>query len=107
MPIGYINAPLDDVDERKHRRALATTLRGAMRGKINAGLQVTLTPSATTSIIEDARITLQSAILMSPLTAHGAADMNSMWFQPVNGSVVINHASNTNADRTFNMVIIG
>lgn len=107
VPVGYPTAQTDNPNERLHRRNIAHVVQGVMQGRINATLTVTLTPSATVSTVTDARISIQSAILMSPQTAHAAADMTSMYFVPANGSVTINHANNTNADRTFTMVIIG
>ena len=107
QPAGYATAPIDSTSDRTHRRAIASVLQGAMQGRINCTLRVTLTPSATSSTVVDNRISVQSAVLMSPRTAHAAADMASMWFVPVNGSVTINHASNAYTDRTFIMVIVG
>ena len=78
--------------------------------EMNAVLDVTLTVSAASTTINDPRIGGGSAIQLMPLSANAAAEIGNgtIWFAaPGSQSVVINHANNAQADRTFRMAIIG
>lgn len=101
--------PTDLADERQHRRLIATALNGAMQGHINCGKTVTLVANAASTTVVDARINLLTAVLACPLTADAAAEIGAgtMYFTPAVGQVVITHANNAQADRTFNLAMIG
>lgn len=107
QPVGRPSVPIDNPNEKIHRRNLATVLQGAMQGHINCTLTVTLTAGATTSTVVDSRISIQSACHLAPTTVHAAADFGSIYCFPANGQVVINHTSNAYTDRTFIMSILG
>lgn len=81
-------------------------------GKLNTGGLFTLTASAATSTMTDGRISVDSTIVLVPTTANAAAELGNgtLYISEtgrVNGSVVITHANNAQADRTFRIVIIG
>ena len=81
-----------------------------MRGKINATLDVTLTPSAASTTVSDARIGGSCGIYLMPLSANAAAEIGNgtiWWSAPSNQTVTLNHANNAQADRTFRLLIIG
>lgn len=83
-------------------------LRGAMQGKLNCVLDVTLTASATSTILTDPRIGPFSFISFMPLTAHALAALPNLWCNPsVAGSVTVNHASSANSDMAFRVAILG
>ena len=81
-----------------------------MRGKINATLDVTLTVSAASTTVSDARIGGSCGIYLMPLSANAAAEIGNgtiWWSAPGNQTVTLNHANNAQADRTFRLLIIG
>ena len=91
--------PLDWENEEEHRRKLAEALIGVMDGKINAIGTLTLT---------DKRIGIQSRIFFMPTTANAAAAITSLF---VTGrgkqTATINHANNSQTDKTFDYVVLG
>ena len=89
-------------------RRIATVLNGAMQGKINVVLPVTLRVSAATTVIIDARISAFSALLFSPLTLHAAAEVPTLYVtNQISGQATLNHSNNGLDDRSYNMAIIG
>lgn len=82
-------------------------IRQLQQGHLNCVVQATLNASATSTTVTAPTCTTGSAIVACPLTADAANDMALMWFQPGNGSFVINHANNARVDRTFAFIIIG
>ena len=96
-------------DEKQHRRQIARVLNQAMRGATNNSLQVTLTPSATTTVVRDPRISLGTAPHLVPLTADAAAEIGAgtLYAVPSAGQCVIHHASGASVDRTFAMSLVG
>jgi hypothetical protein len=89
---------------------LRDVVNNIMRGKINATLDVTLTPSAATTTVSDARIGGSCGIYLMPLSANAAAEIGNgtiWWGTPGNQTVTLNHANNAQADRTFRLLIIG
>ena len=82
------------------------------RGKINASIDVTLTASAASTTITDARLASTSILLFDPTTAHAATELaaGTMYVlaaNRTNGSATITHANNAQTDRTFRVLIIG
>lgn len=107
--IGY-TAPDYEPDEKKHRRRISDSLKGMINGKINCHIDVTLTPSSTTTVITDSRISPYSVLAPSmPLTSDGAtAVKNGIWISGLNnGQATANHASNAAVDQTIRFLIIG
>ena len=94
-------------NERQHRRQIAKVLRSAMRGQLNCSLSVTLTESATTTTITDARISTQTCISLMPTTANAANALATTYITCTQGSATITHASDTSTDRTFTAALIG
>ena len=89
---------------------LRDVVNNIMRGKINATLDVTLTPSAASTTVSDARIGGSCGIYLMPLSANAAAEIGNgtiWWSAPGNQTVTLNHANNAQADRTFRLLIIG
>jgi hypothetical protein len=105
---GYQAVPLMLPNEKEHRRQIAQSLNQQLTGKLNAVLQVTLTPSSTTTTVTDARIGANTFIGFSPLTANAAAAISGLYVSAqVNGSATLTHANNAQSDRTFNALLIG
>jgi hypothetical protein len=90
-------------DERDHRRLIKQELAD------RTGV-LTLTAAAASTTLVDARLRFDSPVVLVPTTANAAAEIgNGSLCIPetgrVNGSVVIVHANNALADRTFRYLI--
>jgi hypothetical protein len=96
-------------NEQAHRRQLAHVINRTTNGQTNNTFQVTLTPSTTTTVIFDERISVQTAIFFSALTAHAATALasGSLYVIPAAGTATIHHASNAATDQSFMVSIIG
>ena len=89
-------------------REIAEVLNRAIDGKLYSTGQITLTASSSTSTVNDTRASKESVILFSPTTSNAASAASGMHVSTKNnGSFVVTHASNSQADRTFDYVIIG
>lgn len=96
-------------DEAQHRRVIAQRLNKVLAGDTNAVQSVTLAAGGTTTTIQDPRLSIASALLPCPMTAHAAAEIASgnLYFVPTKGQCVIHHTNNAQTDRTFNMLMVG
>ena len=109
MTNSFQGVPIDMQNEQAHRRRMAVAINSILQGKINAVTSVTLNKSATTTTVIDPRIGVNSAFLLTPLTADAAtAYVAGIYFTgQQNGQVTLNHASSSHADQNFNLTIIG
>ena len=91
------------------QREISEVVRQLMNGKSNNSGTVTLdVASATTTTIYNERIGYNSAILLMPETANAAIDLTGIFIDNfAQGSAVINHSANTDADKTFRYIIVG
>jgi len=87
-------------------REVAEVVNNAVNGKTNNTGTVTLAASSTTTTLNDERLGFDSVILLSPLTANGAAQ-NPYISTKAKGSVVITHTSVASADLNFDYIIVG
>jgi hypothetical protein len=79
-----------------------TILNETRRGKTNNGGEVTLTANAATTTLSDPLITKNTGIFLQPTTTNAAGALATTYFDaPTPGSIVIRHANNAQADRTF------
>lgn len=118
---GYESAPpggsgvssLGDAASKSWVRQIVDVVNGVLGGKMNVVLQITLRAGFATTIVIDARIGPFSALLLQPLTAHAAGALYSATSvladqtTQKNGQVTLNHVNDANADKTFNLVILG
>lgn len=109
----YPGCPQDGSDDAAHRRQIARTANAAIAGKANNKGEVTLTANAASTTVTDNRASFFSTIVFEPLTANAAAELyanGTMYVTEanhLNGSFVITHANDANADKTFRYVILG
>ena len=88
--------PNADIDE------IRDATRQLVRGRSNAAGTVTLTVSATTTVVTAPKIvSTSSAISLMPKTANAAAAIATTYITTANGSFTITHANTATADRTF------
>lgn len=92
------------------QKRAGAVINSLLQGKMNVTLSVTLNPSATTTIINDARIGFYSAIIPAMATTSDAATAikNGIWVNNITtGQATLNHASNAASDQTILFVILG
>lgn len=74
----------------------------------NTGTAFSLTINVTSTQLQDARLTGASIVTLEPTTANAAGALGGLYFtNKLRGSVTVNHANNSQADRTFNYTITG
>ena len=98
---------------------LTGSLKDALRsiaqlgaGRSNAVGVATLAASVASTTVTDLNCAVGTTIILSPSTAHAAAEVgNGTLFIPIatiaNGSFVVQHANNTQTDRTFRYALVG
>jgi hypothetical protein len=88
-------------------RQVAEVVRGVMDGKTNNVGYFNTTTSATTTVLNDERISYDSAIIFTPMNEKGAQEMAKLWVGTRSrGSAIINHASNAHVCE-FMYIIVG
>lgn len=96
----------------KDPQKIIRSLRELASGRSNGIGVVTLAASAASTSVIDPNCATGSVIVPIPATAHAAAEWgNGTLYIPaatvINGSFVIQHANNSQTDRTFAYAIIG
>lgn len=96
-------------NEKQHRENIARVLNSAVTGALDCTLQVTLDANAASTTVVDSRISIQTAPVLVPTTAHAAAEVaaGGLYVTPTKGQVVINHANNAQTDRVFQLALLG
>lgn len=100
-------AAWDFEDQQNFNRQIAEALNRVFLGHLAIIGEVTLTANDTTTTLSDDRIGPQSVILLHPKTANAAAIDAPIYTTRERGSVVLTHANDANADKTFYYVVIG
>jgi len=112
----YRRAPLQWADVEDWRgliewvRDIATILNGVLQGKMNVTGTMTLTASVASTTLTDVRIGADTVVILTPTTANAAAALATAYQTYQNasdGAAVINHANNSQSDRTFIFTLIG
>jgi hypothetical protein len=96
----------DESDQRK----INTAINQLAEGRSNAVGAVTLAPNAATTTVSAGNCGAGSVVLLSPLTAHAAAELGNgtIFVSTVtNGSFTLSHANNAQTDRVFGFVAVG
>jgi hypothetical protein len=110
--MSYPDLVRDAISEEEWRYSAAQVVNRINRGKINATGSVTLTPNATSTVITDARLSIDSFVEFDPMTANAAAEKaaGSLYAATAgrgNGEWTVTHTNNAQTDRTFKYLIIG
>ena len=95
-----------------YMRRMLEALNAVRKGKIECVTELTLTANSATTTFTDSRLSVQSAVFFDPKTANAAAEIygGTMYVLTANrgtGVWTITNANNANADRTFQVIIIG
>lgn len=91
-------------------RQVAAVVNRLNQGKLSCAGTVTLTPNQTTTVVNDARTSVGSVVLLMPLTASAAVEIAGGALHVsarAKGAFTLAHASNAVADRTFGYVVLG
>lgn len=91
-------------------RSLHDASYAARHGKFDCTTEITLTINVASSTLSDYRLSPQSVLTFLPTTANAAAEIgNGTLFVGTrsDGSCIITHANNAQADRTFAVSILG
>lgn len=77
-------------------------IRELVEGRNNAVGQFTLTPNATTTVVNHPNCSVDSEPQISPRTLNAAASLATTYISSIGqGSFVVTHASAPSVDRTF------
>lgn len=89
-------------------REVAEVINNIFAGLIGLVGEVTLAESASSTFVTDTRCTVDSAVVLEPITANAAAERGGadLYTVPASGSFTVYHANNAQADRTFRYVVI-
>lgn len=90
-------------------RDIAEAVNNIFAGRLDAVGEVTLTHGTTTTAVTDIRCTKNSCVILSPITANGAAEIGAggMYISTYgDGTFTITHANNAQTDRTFRYVVL-
>jgi hypothetical protein len=96
--------------DEKDQRKINAAINNLAQGRSNAVGAVTLNMGATTTTVTARNCGAGSVVLLSPLTAHAAAEIGNgtIYVSAVaNGSFTLTHANNAQGDRTFGYVCLG
>lgn len=95
-------------DPQRHLQRVAEVINRINSGRINVTALLTLNSSATSTALNDNRITAQSFIQLMPLSASAATALAGVWFGVAsNGTVTVHHGSSAATDMNFEVLIIG
>lgn len=94
--------PLEHQHENIHRLQIALTTNELIKGRANNFGEVTLTASATSTVVSDVRVKSSMVIFLSPRTATAATALATTYISAVaDGSFTITHANTADADKNF------
>jgi len=88
----------------------ARSLNASIKGKTNNRGELTLAASATSTVVVDSRVSSESQIYLTPLTANAALAVATTFIAEASkgqGSFTVTHASTATTDRKFDYVVIG
>ncbi len=91
---------------------LVRSIRMLFQGKMNCTGSVTLTAGATSTVLADPRLTVDSVLAFDPMTANAAAELAAGTLYTLtanrnNGTWTLTHANAGTTDRTFRYAILG
>lgn len=108
--ISFPQAPENSRADDLSIRSIVRVINNIMRGKTNNRGEVTLTASASSTVVSDVNVGGDSVIHFMPTTANAAIELgNSTMYVSSTGkqTFTITHDNNSQTDRTFRYIIIG
>ena len=107
MNNNYPYAPQNYAATPEFIRKVVASVNNAMKGKTNNTGEITLTPSATSSVFTDNFCNSNSVVLLVPVTANAANNASGLYVTAGDKTFTVNHSSSAQTDKTFRYVIIG
>lgn len=90
-----------------HLRRVANAINQILDGHTNNAGSVTLTASATSTVVTDARAGTDSVIVFMPTTANAATAAASLYVSArTSGQFTLTHASNAAVDQDFEYALL-
>lgn len=96
--------------QTQDERQTALVINQVLDGKLNCVGTFTATAGAATTAISDFRCGLDSVILLMPITANAALEIGNGTIYvsaTAKQSFTVNHANNSQSDRSFRYILIG
>ena len=90
-----------------HIRYVAQTVNGLLSGKSNNSDTVTLSADATSTVVSNPNVTANTVVSLTPTSSSAAAALSGVWVETSTGKVTINHASDSESDRTYGISYVG
>ena len=89
-------------------RDLVRAVKAILNGNINSGGSVTLTQSATTTVINNRLIGSDSRIILCPTTSTAATGLDKVHYSyTAEYQITLTHDSTADTDRTYNYILLG
>lgn len=90
-------------------REVSEVVNGVLNGKSNNTGTITLSGGmASSTLLRDERISVDSVILLTPKTATAASALTGLFFSSqTSGQATITHNANLLTDRTYGYVVVG
>ena len=99
--------PVFQMDETKHRRAIANWSQEVNQGHINNNGTVTLISGTAATAVADPRVGINSVIVLMPKTATAASALPACYITTASQAFTITHANNGDGDRTYGYAVLG
>jgi hypothetical protein len=110
MTVSTFTVPPKDLEDgRKHRRDLAAGQEALFNGRSNNVLDVTVTDSAGSTTVTDARIGVNTVAICIPTSVNAEAAAINPYRDisaPVNGSMSLIHTNDANS-KTYKVILVG
>lgn len=96
-------------EPEEHSRKIALIVREILVGKTNNGLNITLEPNQTMTLIERRRVCCDTKVSLTPQSASAAAALatGTLWVETTHGRITIHHDAQPDTDRVFGSVLVG
>lgn len=91
-------------------RQLVDGIRDLFNGRSNAVGELTLTPSATSTVVQAQNCGPTSRVFLTPRTANAAAALGTTYIPEattIEGQFTVQHSNNAQTDRTYGYAIQG
>lgn len=104
---GGVSVPLFEPDGIRHRRRIADWASQVMVGRLACTGEVTLVAGATTTVVTDTRVGVNTMPILQPATANALSAHPTVYVSGVtNGSFTITHPATAAVDKTFRYVLL-
>jgi hypothetical protein len=106
--------PLRWADIQEWISKCANAINSVIDGHIATNAVITLGNGSATTVVTDRKFGIDSVILFQPMTANASAEVGAGTmhikttdYNPRGNQFTINHANNSQTDRTFRYIVLG